>query len=86
MSAPLVNPIEDLDDGSVRIYESIPERRQRAINNEKKLLKFTIQLKEEGYTQIQINDVFNNHLTPELMLDVVNKYDRTHDKEPEFTF
>lgn len=67
-------------------YNLIPDRRQQMIQREIKLRKIVITLEENGYDKNQVNDILENKMSPELAADLVNKYNSTHDKDPDVSY
>lgn len=70
----------------MRIRESMPERRRLAVAKEMRLKKITIQLREEGYSDSQINKIFQFNPDKELFDDIVKKYDESGKLDPDVSY
>lgn len=73
----------EMDHDMERLRLSIPNRRKEAIEKEKNLRKITAVLEAERYSQKQIQQILGYHMCYDLYIDLLKKYDETHDKPPD---
>lgn len=70
------NILRDFDTEADRIRETINSRRTESILAEVELKKMIFALDKLGYDKNQINDIFDNHMTPELKREAINIADQ----------
>jgi uncharacterized protein (UPF0297 family) len=71
-----------------KVYTEMQSRKTKAEIAEIRLKKIVIVLGEEGYSQKQINQILNYHLSSDndLSNDLVKKYDETHKSDPDISY
>lgn len=68
-------------DDSLRLYESFQSRREKMIAREGRLRKIIAALKDNGYSQQQVNQILNDEPSVELFDDLETYYN-THNLPP----